>query len=180
MKTIYNIIDFGAVAGSDEVQTEKIQAAIDAAFLAGGGEVVVPEGVFNTGTIRLRSNVTFRLLSGAVLNGSKNLDDYTHFLDDKIEPIDPDSEFDEDYDFNTQFYKEKELKETVRDKLLTDEKYTFEEYFTLLELVSNKFKNSFNSGNGKYEIIFRERTFDERFNISPPKEREVKNNEERE
>lgn len=98
MKTIYNIIDFGAVAGSDEVQTEKIQAAIDAAFLAGGGEVVVPEGVFNTGTIRLRSNITFRLLSGAVLNGSKNLDDYTHFLDDKIEPIDPDSEFDEDYD----------------------------------------------------------------------------------
>lgn len=98
MKTIYNIIDFGAVAGSDEVQTEKIQAAIDAAFLAGGGEVVVPEGVFNTGTIRLRSNITFRLLSGAVLNGSKNLDDYTHFLDDKIESIDPDSEFDEDYD----------------------------------------------------------------------------------
>ncbi len=98
MKTIYNIIEFGAVAGSDEIQTEKIQAAIDAAFLAGGGEVVVPEGVFNTGTIRLRSNITFRLLSGAVLNGSKNLDDYTHFLDDKIEPIDPDSEFDEDYD----------------------------------------------------------------------------------
>ena len=98
MKTIYNIINFWAVAGSDEVQTEKIQAAIDAAFLAGGGEVVVPEGVFNTGTIRLRSNITFRLLAGAVLNGSKNLDDYTHFLDDKIEPIDPDSEFDEDYD----------------------------------------------------------------------------------
>ena len=98
MKTIYNIVDFGAVAGSDAVQTEKIQAAIDAAFLEGGGEVVVPEGVFNTGTIRLRSNITFRLLSGAVLNGSKNLDDYTHFLDDKIEPIDPDSEFDEDYD----------------------------------------------------------------------------------
>ena len=91
-----------------------------------------------------------------------------------------DDEFDEDYDFNTQFYKEKELKETVRDKLLTDEKYTFEEYFTLLELVSNKFRNSFNSGNGKYEIIFRERTFDERFNIPPIKEREVKNNDERE
>lgn len=91
-----------------------------------------------------------------------------------------DDEFDEDYDFDTQFYKEKELKETVRDKLLTDEKYTFEEYFTLLELVSNKFKNSFNSGNGKYEIIFRERTFDERFNIPSPKEREVKDNDERE
>ena len=90
-------------------------------------------------------------------------------------------DFEDDYDdFNEEFYKEKQLKEKVKDKLLTDEKYTFEEYFTLLELISNKFKNSFNSGNGKYEIIFRERTFDERFNIPPPKEREVKNNDERE
>ena len=91
-----------------------------------------------------------------------------------------DDELDDDYDFNDEFYKENKLKENVRDKLLTDEKYTFEEYFTLLELVTKKYKTSFNSGNGKYEIIFRERTFDERFNISLPKEKEVKNNEERE
>ena len=82
-------------------------------------------------------------------------------LDDEYE-----DEFEDDYDFNEVFYKEKELKENVRDKLLTDDKYTFEEYFTLLELVSTKFKTSFNSGNGKYEIIFRERTFDERFNLN--------------
>ena len=96
-----------------------------------------------------------------------------------------DDEFNDDYDFNEEFYKEKELKENVRDKLLTDEKYTFEEYFTLLELVSNKFKTSFNSGNGKYEIIFRERTFDERFKLNrnnegkrtDEKEREVNENE---
>ena len=88
-----------------------------------------------------------------------------------------DDDCDDDFDFNDEFYKEKELKENVRDKLLTDEKYTFEEYFTLLELVSNKFKTSFNSGNGKYEIIFRERTFDERFNLTPRKEREDKEDE---
>ena len=101
-------------------------------------------------------------------------------LDDEYE-----DEFEDDYDFNEVFYKEKELKENVRDKLLTDEKYTFEEYFTLLELVSTKFKTSFNSGNGKYEIIFRERTFDERFNLNKnikekqtdEKEREVIENE---
>ena len=69
MKQIYNITDYGAVAGSSEVQTAKIQAAIDAAFAAGGGEVVVPKGVFKTGTIRLRSNITFRMLSGAVIDG---------------------------------------------------------------------------------------------------------------
>lgn len=77
-----------------------------------------------------------------------------------------DDEFEDDYEFNEEFYKEKELKENVRNKLLTDEKYTFEEYFILLELVTNKFKTSFNSGNGKYEIIFRERTFDERFKLN--------------
>ncbi len=97
MKQIYNVVDYGAVAGSQELQTAKIQAAIDAAFLAGGGEVVVPAGVFKTATIRLRSNITFRMLSGAVLDGSTNPDDYTHFLDDKLEPINPDEEIDEDY-----------------------------------------------------------------------------------
>lgn len=97
MKQIYNIMDFGAIPGSLDVQTSKIQAAIDAAFNAGGGEVVVPKGIFKTGTIKLRSNITFHLLSGAVLDGSLNLDDYTHFLDDKVEPIDPDKEIDEHY-----------------------------------------------------------------------------------
>ncbi len=97
MKQIYNIVDFGAVPGSNELQTFRIQAAIDAAFKAGGGEVVVPKGVFKTGTIKLRSNITFRMLSGAVLDGSKNLDDYTHFLDDEVEPINPDEELSEDF-----------------------------------------------------------------------------------
>jgi len=37
MKNIVNILDFGAVANSTELQTEKIQAAIDHCFLQGGG-----------------------------------------------------------------------------------------------------------------------------------------------
>lgn len=97
MKQIYNVVDFGAVAGVNELQTKKIQAAVDAAFAAGGGEVVVPEGVFKTATIKLRSNITFRLLSGAVLDGSTDPADYTHFLEDKIEPINPEEEIDEEY-----------------------------------------------------------------------------------
>ena len=40
----YDITDFGARRGEDAPQTGAIQAAIDACFLAGGGEVVVPEG----------------------------------------------------------------------------------------------------------------------------------------
>ena len=94
MKQLYNILDFGAVAGSGELQTEKIQAAIAAAFLAGGGEVVVPAGIFKTATIKLRSNITLRLLSGAVIDGSTNPEDYTHFLDDTLEVYDLEKEED--------------------------------------------------------------------------------------
>lgn len=97
MKQIYNITDYGAVAGSKELQTAKIQAAIDAAFLAGGGEVVVPAGVFKSATIKMRSNITLRLLSGAVIDGSTDPDDYTHFLEDTLEPIDLEKEVDPDF-----------------------------------------------------------------------------------
>lgn len=89
MKTYYNIMNFGAISGSNELQTDHIQAAVDAAFLAGGGEVIVPAGVFRTATIRLRSNVVFHMLSGAVLEGSTNPYDYEFRLDDPLQPIDP-------------------------------------------------------------------------------------------
>ena len=65
MGLIFNVTDYGACAGAAELQTKYIQAAIDACFAAGGGEVVVPAGVFRTATIRLRSHITLHLLSGA-------------------------------------------------------------------------------------------------------------------
>lgn len=82
----YNITDFGAKI-CDAIQTEQIQKAIDTCFLKGGGEVVVPKGIFRTGCIRLRSNVTLRLQSGAILEGSRNPEDYVNYLDDEVEPI---------------------------------------------------------------------------------------------
>lgn len=59
--TIVSICDFGAER-NNELQTAKIQNAIDYCFNQGGGEVQIPEGVFLTGGIRLRSNVTLHLL----------------------------------------------------------------------------------------------------------------------
>ena len=47
MKEI-NISDIGAVV-CDRLQTPYIQAAIDECFLAGGGRVIIPCGVFLTG-----------------------------------------------------------------------------------------------------------------------------------
>jgi len=83
-----SITDFGAVPDG-ELQTGKIQAAIDACFLRGGGEVRVPAGRFRTGGIRLRSRVTLHLMQGAVLCGSRNPEDYFGYLADKVEPLDP-------------------------------------------------------------------------------------------
>lgn len=87
MKKLYNVTDYGAVPNSKTLQTKELQAAIDACFLDGGGEVVVPTGRYITGTLRLRSHVTFHLTTGAILEGSTNLEDYSHFFEDTIEPI---------------------------------------------------------------------------------------------
>lgn len=84
MKT-YSILEFGA--REDTLSTKAVQAAIDAAFLAGGGEVTVPSGSFLIGGIRLRSNVTLHLLEDAVLLGSTDPEDYVGYIEDSIEPI---------------------------------------------------------------------------------------------
>lgn len=85
---VWNVADFGA-READTLQTEAIQRAIDACFSAGGGEVRVPEGVYYTGGIRLRSRVTLHLMSGAVLKGSRNPDDYEGWRADTLDPIPP-------------------------------------------------------------------------------------------
>jgi len=72
----YNIEAFGAKSDTTMLSTTAIQAAIDACATAGGGRVVVPTGMFKTGTIVLRSNVNLHLEAGATLYGSTSLDDY--------------------------------------------------------------------------------------------------------
>lgn len=72
----YNITNYGAVANSEKVCTKAVQAAVDACNTNGGGDVIIPEGVFIIGTVHLKSNVHLYLRSGAVLKGSANLNDY--------------------------------------------------------------------------------------------------------
>ena len=73
----FNVVDFGARV-TDCLVTTNIQAAIDACHRTGGGEVVVPEGVFRTGGLELKSGVTLRLLDGATLEGSADCADYAY------------------------------------------------------------------------------------------------------
>ncbi len=86
MKRIFCVTDYGAVAGDGTLQTRYIQAAIDACFLYGGGEVTVPAGEYLTATLRIRSHVTLHLLENAVLKGVRDPEAYTHFGEDMLEP----------------------------------------------------------------------------------------------
>lgn len=72
----FDIRAYGAVGDGNQLNTEAIQAAIDACAEGGGGTVYFPAGRFLSGTIYLKSNVTLHLDAGAVLLGSTNLDDY--------------------------------------------------------------------------------------------------------
>ena len=94
---IYDIRDFGAVADGDNLQTEAIQKAIDACFQDGGGEVQIPKGTFYTGGIRIRSDVTLHLLEGARLMGSRNPEEYFHYINDTLEPLSPEEITDAPY-----------------------------------------------------------------------------------
>ena len=84
----FMITDYGAIPNVESVQTEAIQKALDACFLAGGGEVIIPANMsFVTGDIRIRSNTTLHLMENSTLLGSKEVKDYFHIHNDPIEPL---------------------------------------------------------------------------------------------
>jgi len=58
------------------LNTSAIRYAIDKFVSAAGGEVQVPAGKFVIGTLHLKSNVTLRLMPGAVLQGNTSPADY--------------------------------------------------------------------------------------------------------
>lgn len=72
----FNIKNYGAVPGGQVLNTLFIQNAVDAAAAKGGGKVIIPQGIFLSGTIRLKTGVELSLDRGAVLLGSTNLSDY--------------------------------------------------------------------------------------------------------
>lgn len=73
---VYNIVSYGAIPNSGHVNTVPIQSAIDACSAAGGGTVLVPSGLFVSGTLYLKSNVELHLEMGAELKASTKREDY--------------------------------------------------------------------------------------------------------
>ncbi|MFP4353217.1 MAG: glycoside hydrolase family 28 protein [Puniceicoccaceae bacterium] len=64
----------GAVADGHTNDTAALQAAIDAAAAQGGGRVVLDGGVFRSGTLYLKSNVTIEIAENAVLRALPEAD----------------------------------------------------------------------------------------------------------
>ena len=66
----------GAAGDGATVDTAAINRAVAACHAVGGGTVRFPAGVYLTGTIHLKSNVTLRLDNGATILGSQRVEDY--------------------------------------------------------------------------------------------------------
>jgi polygalacturonase len=75
-KQTLNVLDFGAKGDGVTKDTAAIQKALDACGDNGGGTVLVPEGIFLTGSLTLRGNTTLQLSSRANLLGSPDIADY--------------------------------------------------------------------------------------------------------
>ncbi|MGC4104280.1 glycosyl hydrolase family 28 protein [Ferruginibacter sp.] len=71
---IFNITQYGAKAEPGFKNTKAIQAAINACTT--GGTVLIPKGVFESGALFLKSDMTLCIEKGAVLKGAVDTSDY--------------------------------------------------------------------------------------------------------
>jgi polygalacturonase len=66
----FNVRDFGAVGDGKTLDSPAIDRAIDAAAAAGGGTVVIPAGIYLSGSIHLKSNIHLVIGTGATILGA--------------------------------------------------------------------------------------------------------------
>lgn len=80
---IFNIKEYGAKGDGKTLNTAAINKTINTCFENGGGTVIVPRGIYVTGTIEMKSHVSLFLEKGAILKGSSDLSTYKYFYPEK-------------------------------------------------------------------------------------------------
>jgi polygalacturonase len=73
---VFNVREFGANGDGSSLDTDAVQAAIDACNRERGGIVLIPVGDFVVGTLELKSNVTLHIATGGRLWGSEKMEHY--------------------------------------------------------------------------------------------------------
>ena len=71
-----NIVNFGAIGDGKTLNTQAIQTVIDKLAVQGGGTLIIPKGIFLTGTLVLKSYIKLHITEGGVLLGSSKRSDY--------------------------------------------------------------------------------------------------------
>ena len=72
----FDIRQYGAREGGSFKNTLAIAATIEACYNAGGGKVLIPEGVWLTGPIHFKSNINLHIAEGAEVRFSQDQADY--------------------------------------------------------------------------------------------------------
>jgi polygalacturonase len=75
-KPSYNVRSFGAIGDGTAKNTAAFQKALDTCAVSGGGEVIVPAGKYQIGSIQIGNRTILRLEKDSILMGSPDLNDY--------------------------------------------------------------------------------------------------------
>ncbi len=73
---MFHIKEYGAVGDGVHLDSPAIQKAIDVCAEHGGGTVFIPAGRYLCGTVHMKSHIHILLEKGAVLLGSRNINDF--------------------------------------------------------------------------------------------------------
>lgn len=77
---MYDVRKYGAKSDAKTVNTKAINSAIADCAANGGGTVIVPKGIFVTGTLLLKDNVRLYLQKDAVIKATTALDEYQSYV----------------------------------------------------------------------------------------------------
>ena len=78
--SLYDIKMLGGDSSGERIVTELVNQCIQKAASNGGGTIYFPAGKYLTGAIRMESNITIHIESGAELVFSDRFEDYTPFV----------------------------------------------------------------------------------------------------